>query len=367
MIPFVNLPQQWLAYKEELEGAALQVLRSGHSVGGAEIDAFEKELCGYIQIPHAITCGSGTDALTLALLALGINRGDEVIVPDFTFIAPAECVAILGGIPRFADIGKSTYLINPASVEELITPRTKGIIAVDLFGQCADYKALRKIADAHGLWIIEDAAQSFGASQCGRAAGTFGDIAATSFYPTKPLGCSGDGGAVFTASDELAHRIRELANHGCSSRYFHERIGLNSRLDALQAAILRVKLRHLNEELPRRVRNAELYNQFFAGIPGMRTPQIAAGNGSTYAQYTLLCEDRDAFEKFLDRAGIPYCIHYPRALHRQPCFADLQSTGNPDTEAACGGVISLPVCAFTDIKEIISVFRSSPESFPGRT
>ena len=367
MIPFVNLPQQWQAYKEELESATLRVLRSGHCVGGAEIDAFEKELCDYIQIPHAITCGSGTDALTLALLALGIQNGDEVIVPDFTFIAPAECISLLGGVPRFADIDASTYLIDPASVKTLITPRTKGIIAVDLFGQCADYKALQKIADAHKLWIIEDAAQSFGASQCGKAAGTFGDIAATSFYPTKPLGCSGDGGAVFTANDTLAQRIRELANHGCSSRYFHERIGLNSRLDALQAAILRVKLRHLKEELPCRTRNAEMYNQFFAEIDGVRIPQIAEGNTSTYAQYTLLCDDRAAFEKFFDAAGVPHCVHYPRALQAQPCFKNLPGTKNPNTETACKGVISLPVCAFTDAKEVISAFRSSPESFPGRT
>lgn len=373
MINFVNLQAQRCAYRQELESAEKEILDSGAYIGGSEVAKLEEELSLRTTGSHVITCGSGTDALTLALLALDVQPGDEVVVPDFTFIAPAECVARLGATPVFADIHPATLQISPESVQKLIGSKTKGIVAVNLFGQCAPYAELRKIADEHGLWILEDSAQAFGATQSdaqvfrstqgdarifsdnqgGRPACTFGDISITSFYPTKPLGCYGDGGAVFTKNKELAHKVRMLANHGSEARYQHEIIGLNSRLDALQAAVLRVKLRHFDEEIKRRAEIAAQYNAFFAGIEGISPQEIAAGNTSTYAQYTVMVENRAEFLYKLDKAGIPHCIHYPAPLHRQPCFAGLPKGPCGAAEAASESVVSLPMCAFTPIQDIL--------------
>ena len=324
-----------------------------------------------------MTCASGTDALTLALIALGVNPGDEVIVPDFTFIAPAECVAFLGGIPRFADIDPETLLIDPSSVEALIGPKTRGIIGVDLFGQCAPFTELRRIADEHGLWVIEDAAQAFGATAGTQHACTFGDISITSFYPSKPLGCYGDGGALFTQNNELATKIRQIANHGSRERYLHETVGMNSRLDALQAAVLRVKLRHLDEELVVRRQNAAKYDAFFAEYNRTATagekivPQkIETGCKCTYAQYTVLAENREGFIQKLKAAEIPYCIHYPSALRNQPCFRQFyqeplggiiwieEDHPDPNSVKVSRKAISLPVCAFTDVAEIIEKLKA---------
>ena len=326
---------------------------------------------------RAIACASGTDALTIALMALGLKPGDEVIVPDFTFIAPAECVAFLGGIPRFADIDPETLLIDPESVRALIGPKTRGIIGVDLFGQCAPFTELRRIADEHGLWVIEDAAQAFGATFAPWEgispnkpwrAGTIGSISITSFYPSKPLGCYGDGGALFTSNANLAEKVRMLANHGSRERYLHETLGMNSRLDALQAAVLRVKLRHLEEELKVRRENARKYDEFFGTLIGASggndgakiVPQyIKHGCTSTYAQYTVLADDRNSFIAKLDAAGIPHCIHYPQPLHEQPCFKGLaQGSENRNAIEASKKAVSLPVCAFTDVDFIINKLRS---------
>lgn len=359
MIPFVNLVAQRNTYRKEFEEMEKSVLDSGCFIGGEQVANLEKELSQHIEKSlengrkiHTIACGSGTDALTIALMALGLSVGDEVIVPDFTFIAPAECVAFLGGTPRFADIDIQTLQISPGSVEKLVTPKTKGIIAVNLFGQCVPFAELRKIAEKHNLWIIEDSAQAFGATQNGRAACTFGDIAITSFYPTKPLGCYGDGGALFTCSETLAEKIRMIANHGSKGHYNHEIIGINSRLDALQAAILRVKLRHLDEELKVRQQNAAKYDHFFSKFLGIKPQRLADGNTSTVAQYTLLVQDREAFIAKLNAAQVPFCIHYPATLHSQKCFAE-EGVAAPNATLACSQAISLPVCAFTDVDEII--------------
>ena len=354
MIPFVNIRAQREAYKSEFLQAEQEVLDSGCFIGGPVVKALESELERYTGAVHAITCGSGTEAITIALLALGLKPDEEVIVPDFTFIAPAECVMQLGGVPRFADIDAETLQIRVESIEQCVSPKTKGIIAVNLFGQCPDYKKIKEIAQKHGLWLIEDSAQAFGATKCGQNACTFGDISITSFYPAKPLGCYGDGGALFTHSDELAKKIRLLANHGSRTRYVHEICGMNSRLDAIQAAVLRVKLRHLDEELKVRERNAQKYNNFFSSIPGITPQKIAEGNTSTYAQYTLLVKNRDAFLKQLEQAQIPYCIHYPLPLHEQPCFKALvQGRENTNAIEASHQVVSLPMCAFTDVDAIV--------------
>lgn len=377
MISFVNLTAQREKYRFELEKAEREVLDSGCYIGGPQVQALEKELSEYLGGKiHTITCASGTDALTIALMAMDLHPGDEVIVPDFTFIAPAECVALLGGIPQFADIDRETLQIDPKSVKELIGPRTKGIIAVNLFGQCAPFKELREIATEHKLWIIEDSAQAFGA-RTNQMACTFGDIAITSFYPSKPLGCYGDGGALFTANEDYAQKIRMIANHGSAGRYQHEIAGMNSRLDALQAAVLRVKLRHLDEELVVRRQNAAIYDAFFAeynrtAAAGEKiVPQkIETGCKCTYAQYTVLAENREGFIEKLKVAEIPYCIHYPSALRNQPCFMQFyqeplggiiwipEEHPDPNSVKVSRKAISLPVCAFTNVDEIIEKLKA---------
>lgn len=374
MMPFVNLSAQRDAYRQELEKAEKAVLDSGCYIGGPEVQALELELSAYCGGVQTVTCGSGTQAIEIALMVLGLEPGYQVIVPNFTFIAPAESVAKLGGIPVFADINPKTLQIDPESVQNLVGPKTKGIIAVNLFGQCAPYAPLRKIADEHGLWILEDSAQAFGATFTAsdngyntddgsgtRRACTFGDISITSFYPSKPLGCYGDGGAIFTANPEYAEKARLIANHGSSERYRHVEIGVNGRLDALQAAVLRVKLRHMDRELEQRAENAKVYDEFFKDMPGVMPQAIAEGNTSTYAQYTVLAENRGEFIAKLNAAGIPYCIHYPMPLHKQACFevaaAGANSANCPVTEKICKQVISLPFCAFTDVKGVVEKLR----------
>ena len=366
MIPFINVRAQREAYLSEFKQAEQDVLDSGCFIGGPVVRALESELAEFTGAKHAITCGSGTDALTIALLALGLQPGDEVIVPDFTFIAPAECVMRLGGIPKFADIDPETLQISVESIESLIGEKTRGIIAVNLFGQCAPYAEIQECARANSLWLIEDSAQAFGATQNGVPACTFGDISITSFYPAKPLGCYGDGGALFTANDELAQKIRLIANHGSQMRYIHEICGMNSRLDAIQAAVLRVKLRHFKDELKKRSENARKYSEFFNAVPGIAPQEIANGNTSTYAQYTVLAEDRKSFIEKLDDAKIPYCIHYPQPLHTQPCFKGLVQAcesasrdGASNAMEACQKAVSLPFCAFTDVDEIIARLRKT--------
>lgn len=392
MIPFINVRAQREAYKSEFLQAEQQVLDSGCFIGGPVVQSLERELADFCNSgkdsaepeTRAITCASGTDALTIALMALGLKPGDEVIVPDFTFIAPAECVALLGGVPRFADIDPETLLIDPESVRALIGPKTRGIIGVDLFGQVADFNELWEIAVANNLWILEDAAQAFGATFAPWEgispkspnkpwrAGTIGSISITSFYPSKPLGCYGDGGALFTSDPKLEAKIRQIANHGSRERYLHETVGMNSRLDALQAAVLRVKLRHLEDELKVRRENARKYDEFFAEYNAGLRASAGAGSGasvgakivpqyiehgctSTYAQYTVLADDRETFIKKLDKAGIPHCIHYPQPLHEQPCFKELaQDSENRNAIMASKKVVSLPFCAFTDVEEIIA-------------
>ncbi|SHL33111.1 DegT/DnrJ/EryC1/StrS aminotransferase family protein [Fibrobacter sp. UWEL] len=365
MIPFVNLVGQRDAYRQELEKVEKEVLDSGCFIGGPQVKNLEKELSDYTG-RSAITCGSGTDALTIALMTLDLRPGDEVIVPDFTFIAPAESVAFLGGIPKFADIDLKTLQIDPASVQGLVSEKTRGIIAVDLFGQCAPFEKLREIAQKHSLWIIEDAAQAFGATRVVagqiQKACTFGDISITSFYPTKPLGCYGDGGALFVSDYQLEEKIRMIANHGSPGHYDHQILGMNSRLDALQAGILRVKLSHLDAELKIREENARKYDRFFLdvwnntrGSDLQVTPQaLDSRNFSTYAQYTLLAQNREAFIALLKQADVPFCIHYPETLQNQPCFRGLQQAPSPNAKKATQMAISLPVCAFTDVDQIIS-------------
>lgn len=363
MIPFVNLGAQYAAYQEEIDSAIASVLRSGNPIGGKFIEEFENVFAKDLNIRYALSCASGTSALILSLEALGLERGDEVIVPDYTFVATAEAVVLTGGVPRFADVGED-FLISPSSAEERISDRTVGIIAVDLFGQCAAYEELRKIAQKHGLWILEDAAQSIGAFQGGKAAGSFGAVAATSFYPTKPFGAYGDGGALLTCDEDIFRKAKSFAMHGKNASGLYASIGTNSRLDAIQAAVLLVKRRHFKEELSRRKQNAKIYDTIFSAMPGFQIPRINAGNSSVFAQYAVRSENRDETIEKLFRQGIPTRIYYERPLSAEPCFAKFPETKKDAEKNIIARALSretfcLPICAFTDAEKIASKIKSA--------
>jgi|BioPla2DNA2_1021312.scaffolds.fasta_scaffold05300_11 UDP-2-acetamido-2-deoxy-ribo-hexuluronate aminotransferase len=359
MKAFIDLASSYQKHQKEMEESIQKVLLSGEYIGGSMVQSLEKELSSYTQSPYVVTCGSGTDALMLALKAFGLKPGDQVIVPDFSFIAPAETVRFLGGEPIFCDIDEY-FLIDTHSLESWIGPKTKGIIAVNLFGQCADYEALSLIAEKHGLWMIEDAAQSFGAQQRNIYSCNLASISITSFYPTKTLSIYGDGGAVFCKSKFHADFIRAMANHGSTERYKHKYIGINSRLDSLQAAILQVKLQYFQEELLLRKSKVEHYNQFFKDYDFITAPAIKEYNTSSYAQYTLRVSSRDQFIKVLEKAEIPYQIYYPIALSHQACFSDLlQNPENKNTLQACQEVLSLPLCAYTNVEAITEKLKKA--------
>ena len=357
MIPFVDLKKQELAYREELNAAVSRVLTSGHYILGEEVHSLERELSAYTKVKHVISCASGTDALEMSLVALGLKPSDEVLIPDFSFISPAECVARLGGIPKFVDISKETFLLDSAALESQITEKTVGIIAVHLFGQGVSETILKTLAKKHSLWLLGDSAQAFGSLQNGKSVLNFGDISTTSFYPTKPLGAFGDGGAIFTNNDLLAEKIKKLRNHGMILPYEHEFLGFNSRLDELQAAILKVKLNHFDEELVRRNQNAEIYNSFFQNFSDIQIPKIESGNTSTFAQYSLQAENRNFWLTLLQKANIPTAIYYKTPLSKQPCFLSLKNKENLNAEICAECVFSIPVCAFTNAEKIIEKIK----------
>ena len=340
---FCDLKVQYAAYKTEIDAAIQSVLLSSAFVNGPEVKALEAELAAFCGARHAVACANGTDAIHIALLALGVRPGDEVIVPDFTFYATAEMVALAGAVPVFADIDPLTYNVTPETLARRITPRTRGIIPVSLFGQLPDLEAIAALAAARGLWVMEDAAQSFGADFRGRRSGSLTAVATTSFFPAKPLGCYGDGGAVFAADEGTAAAIRVLCNHGSTRRYHHDVVGMNSRLDSVQAAVLRVKLRHFESELASRDRSAKLYSARLKGI--VATPVVREGNFSAWAQYTIRVRDRDRIQASLQEQGIPTAVHYPIPMHAQKAFAHLGGTDAdfPVAAQAAREVISLPM------------------------
>ncbi len=319
---FIDLKEQYNRYKEEIRAEIDNTLEATQFIGGPALANLETELASSCGAKHAIGCSSGTDGLILALMALDLEPGDEVVVPDFTFFATAETVSFLGTKTVFIDIKKDTYNINPDLMEAGITERTKGIIAVSLYGQCADFERLQIIASKHNLFLIEDAAQSFGAGCNGKKSGNLCEMAITSFYPAKPLGAYGDGGAVFTSNDELAAKIRMLLNHGQNESYKHRYIGINGRLDAIQAAILRVKLKHFSEELEKRQQVAEWYTEALKGL--VATPEIKDGNTCSWAQYTVRSDKREQIIDHLKKKGIPVAIHYPMPVHKQEAYSSLQ-------------------------------------------
>jgi UDP-2-acetamido-2-deoxy-ribo-hexuluronate aminotransferase len=346
-IQLIDLQRQYQAYRAEIDQAIQESISTASFIMGEKVAALEKSLAAYVGTRHAIACASGTDALLLALKAYGIGPGDEVITTPFTFISTAEVVSLLGARPVFVDIDEKTYNIDPALVAAAITPRTRGIIVVDLFGQCADYKPLVALARSRGLFVIEDGAQSFGATYEGRLSCSLADIGCTSFFPAKPLGCYGDGGMIFVDDDQKAAYLRSVRVHGSGKvKYEHELVGMNSRLDALQAAILAVKFRHFPDEIEARLKVAAFYGQALAKV--CIVPYIVPGQRSVYAQYCIRVERRDELQAFLKTKGIPSAIYYPKALHLQPAFKDLgyQPGDFPVSEKVCRDILGLPMHPF---------------------
>lgn len=351
-IQMVDLKSQYQKIKPEVDKRIAEVLESAAFINGPAVKSFQENLEKYLSVKHVIPCGNGTDALQVALMSLDLQPGDEIITTPFTFIATAEVVALLKLKTVFVDVDNDTFNMNPLLIEKAITPRTKVIVPVHLFGQCCDMEKIMEIADRHNLHVVEDACQAIGASYTFRngetkRAGTIGTIGCTSFFPSKNLGCYGDGGAIFTHDDQLAEKMRGIVNHGMFVRYYHEMIGVNSRLDAIQAAVLDVKLKHLDEYNDARRKTAAYYNQAFANHPKITTPVTGERTTHVFHQYTLKINnvDRNLLIKKMNEAGIPVMIYYPVPLHLQEAFADLggQKGDFPVTEALCDCVISLPM------------------------
>lgn len=343
MVEFIDLKQQYRLHKHEIDQAIQRVLDHGQFIMGPEIKQLEQVLAQYVGVKHCITAASGTDTLFMALMALGIGRGDEVIVPAFTFIAPAEMVALTGATPVFVDIDPATYNIDVQQIEKAITKRTKAIMPVSLYGQMPDFAQINAIAANHNLAVIEDAAQSFGATQHGKRSCSASLIGSTSFFPAKPLGCYGDGGALFTNDDALAAKMRAIRTHGGEVRYQHECVGINGRFDTLQAAILLVKMKIFPAEVVARAEIAARYNKLLHDCCVVPTTQ--KGNTHVFAQYTVRTADRAALAKQLSAQGIPTSVHYPKCVHEQPVFAHLGhcSGSFPHAEKAAREVLSLPM------------------------
>ncbi len=351
-IRMVDLHTQYLRLKEEIDAAMQEVIGTTAFINGPAVNTFAAHLAEYTGAQHVIPCGNGTDALQAALAALQLDPGDEVIVPDFTFIATVETVALLGLTPVVADVDPDTFLLQPEHVEALITPRTRAVIPVHLFGQCVDMEPLLEIARRHGLYVIEDAAQALGTRYAfsdgtEKMAGTMGHIGCTSFFPSKNLGAFGDGGALFTDDDDLALFLRSYVNHGTTKKYYHSRVGINSRLDTLQAAILDVKLRHLDEFISARQHVAARYDEALSGLSFLQTPARAPRTTHSYHQYTLITRgiDREHFREHLKQAGIPSMVYYPLPMHRQEAFSRYPFFEKEYTvsDRLCATVVSLPI------------------------
>jgi UDP-2-acetamido-2-deoxy-ribo-hexuluronate aminotransferase len=349
---FIDLKTQYQRVRATVNARIQAVLDHGQYILGPEVAELEKRLAEYVGVRHCVSASSGTDTLLIALLALGVKPGDEIITSPFTFIATGEMILLAGCKPVFVDIDPRTYNIDPSKIEAAITERTKAIMPVSLYGQCADFDAINAIAARHGLPVIEDAAQSFGARYKGRLSCGLSTIGSTSFFPSKPLGAYGDGGALFTNDDALAKLFREIRVHGQDRRYHHPRLGLNGRLDTLQAAILLAKMDVFEDEVAARARIGARYTALieaaFSGVEParrVRTPFLAAQCTSVYAQYTIEVPERDQVEQRMKAAGIPTAVHYPVPLHLQPVFASVDPAAGqlPVAEAAAQRVMSLPM------------------------
>lgn len=359
---FVDLKRQYDEYKTEIDAAIQGVINTTSFINGPAVRELEAQLSAHTGVKHTIGCANGTDALLIPMVAWGLKPGDEVIVPDFTFIATAEMVSFLGATPVFVDIRPDTFNIDPAAIEAAITPRTVGIIPVSLYGQAADMDEINAIAARHSLWVMEDGAQSYGALYKGKRSGALSIVGTTSFFPAKPLGCYGDGGAIFTDDDDLAARMRMIVNHGQRKRYDHAIIGLNGRIDTLQAAIVSVKLRHFDAEVELRQQVADWYTAELAGV--VPTPIVLPHNRSVWAQYTVRVPNRAAVQAALQAQGIPTAVHYPIPLHKQEAFAGTPSIAHPTphTLTAAAEVMSLPMHPFLTRDEVRTVAGALKEA-----
>jgi len=351
-IRMVDLKTQYQRLKSEVDVAISQVLESTQFIKGPEVKKFEENLARYMGAKHVIACANGTDALQIAMMALGYKPGDEIITADFTYIATAEVIALLHLKPVLVDVNPDTFTIDPAALEKAITPKTRGIVPVHLFGQAADMESVMKIAKKHNLDVIEDNAQAIGADYTfsngtKMKAGTIGTVGTTSFFPSKNLGCYGDGGAIFANEDAIANKIRMIANHGQSVQYIHDEIGVNSRLDTLQAAILDVKLKYLDDFAARRIKVADYYDKAFGGLKNAQIPVRAPYSNHVFHQYTLKIKNisRDEVRKKLADKGIPSMIYYPLPMHVQKAYRDdrYKEGAFPVSEELCTSVLSLPI------------------------
>lgn len=349
-IHMVDLVSQYERLQEEIDQRILEVVRSAWFIKGPEVENFENELAGYLGIKHVIGCANGTDAIQIALMALDLKPGDEVITPNFTYVSTCEVVALLGLTPVFVENDPDSFNIDPARIEEKITDKTKAIIPVHLFGQCADMEAIMDIADSHNLYVIEDTAQSIGARYRrgrfdGKAAGGIGQIGTTSFFPSKNLGCMGDGGAIFTNDDAIAKRLRMIANHGQERTYYFDDIGVNSRLDAIQAAVLRIKLRHLDEYSEARRTAADIYDELLADVAEVKCPVRVEYSDHVFHQYTMkLCGiDRAGLQAWLKEKGVPSNVYYPMPINKHRAYSHYDNSEYPIAQSLCDCVFSLPM------------------------
>ncbi|HEX7755083.1 MAG TPA: DegT/DnrJ/EryC1/StrS family aminotransferase [Niabella sp.] len=360
-LQMVDTHTQYHKIKDEVDRAVIEVMESSAFINGKVVHDFAGNLASYLNVKHAIPCGNGTDALQIALMALGLEPGDEVITPSFTYIATTEVVALLKLTPVFVDVDEQTFCIDPAAVERAITPKTKAIVPVHLYGQSANMEAIMQIAEKHNLFVIEDNAQAIGCSfhysdGSSKKTGTIGHIGCTSFYPSKNLGAFGDGGALFTNDDALAEKLRMIANHGQKTRYYHDLVGCNSRLDSIQAAILNIKLKHLDAYCKARQAVAAYYDAAFSGNDKITIPYKAAYSEHVYHQYTLVLNgvDRDAFKERLEKKGVPSMIYYPLPAHKQQMFAQFGVADQelPVTDYLTDRVISLPIHTEMDAEQL---------------
>lgn len=361
---FIDLRCQYRLYQAEIDGRLRRVFEHGQFIMGPEIAELESALAAYVGVKHAITVASGTDSLEIALRALGIGPGDEVITVPFTWISTAEVIGLVGAKPVFVDIEPTTFNIDVERIEAAITLRTKAILAVSLFGQMPDFERINAIASKHNLTVIEDAAQSFGATQRGRKSCGVARIASTSFFPAKPLGCFGDGGALFTDDDGLNEAMRAIRTHGGTRRHHHTLLGMNGRFDTLQAAVVLAKLPHFPAEVEARARIGARYTELLSGV--VDVPVVASGNTHVYAQYTIRVRNRDGLAAALKAEGIPTAVYYPKCLHEQPVFVNLgYKWGDfPESERASREVISLPMHPFlstSDQDRVVDAVRRHAE------
>ncbi|HNW97922.1 MAG TPA: DegT/DnrJ/EryC1/StrS family aminotransferase [Bacteroidales bacterium] len=366
-INMVDLKSQYDKIKDEVDKAIINVIESTAFINGPEVKNFQQDLEKYLGVKHVIPCANGTDALQVSMMAMELKPGDEVIAPSFTFVATAEVIALLGLTPVLVDVDPDTFNIDPKAIEKAITPKTKAIVPVHLFGQCADMDAIMEIASKHNLYVIEDTCQAIGAdfiSKNGtkKKAGTIAHVGCTSFFPSKNLGCYGDGGAIFTNDDKLAEKIRIVVNHGMTVRYYHDLIGVNSRLDSIQAAILRIKLKHLDEYAAARNKAAAYYDKAFGNNPKLKIPGRFNKSNHVFHQYTLVTNgfDRNKLPEFLQEKGIPAMIYYPVPMHLQKAYLDPRYKAGdfPVTEQLAKSVVSLPMHTELDEEQLKHITSS---------